>query len=276
MDDNCCRALVWTKRRVCRRRGRCAKWYGGERGRYGFVHHGYSPGRLTFDWKVATHSPSTYGNEGALELVSNTYDSVARITGETEWAEKSVFLGPGEQNLEWRFSWKYTGYPNSAWVDNMRWEPTPEVSFCEAVDNCDLEWDRGASYTKQWFGQSETYQYGGSAVRSGIMDDGGSTAFSTTVTGPGTLSFLWKVSCEERWDWLELRFGSQRCDIISGETDWQQCSYDIGSGEVIVRWIYVKVAIMPQDRIAVGWIKFSGNLPRLNRNPIHTRTIHGR
>ena len=113
----------------------------------------------------------------------------------------------------------------------------------------------GPWYTSppQWYGQSHEHQFGGSAVRSGVLNNSSSNAFSTTVTGPGTLSFLWKVSCQETWDWLEFRFGHQRWEVISGETDWQEKSYDIGPGTTTVTWRYWKGSdgVAGQD---CGWV----------------------
>ena len=59
--------------------------------------------------------------------------------------------------------------------------------------------------------------------------------------GSGTVSFIWKVSSEEGYDKLMFIIDDVVQDIISGESDWEQVSFNVeGDGEHFLTWAYVK------------------------------------
>jgi hypothetical protein len=112
-------------------------------------------------------------------------------------------------------------------------------SLGEAVDNTALRWTTGGS--ANWFAQTTTYYYGGDAAQSGDIGDSQSTWLQTGVTGPGNLTFYWKVSSENTYDFLRFYIdGSLQTGSISGTVDWQQKSYSIGNGTHTLQWIYIK------------------------------------
>ncbi len=115
--------------------------------------------------------------------------------------------------------------------------PTP-LSLADAVDNAVLSWLTGE--TANWFGEASTYYYNGSAAQSGIISDNQNSWLQTTVSGPGTFSFVWNVSSEDNFDFLEFYIDGIGHDRISGSVDWQQKSYQISSGTHRLKWRYVK------------------------------------
>jgi hypothetical protein len=61
------------------------------------------------------------------------------------------------------------------------------------------------------------------------------------VSGPGTVSFYWKVSSELDWDFLDFYIDGAMQDQISGEVDWEQKTYQItGAGSHTLEWRYTK------------------------------------
>ncbi len=63
----------------------------------------------------------------------------------------------------------------------------------------------------------------------------------TTVNGPGTVSFYWKVSSEEDYDFLEFYIDGLLEDQISGSEDWHNMTYEVtGSASHTLEWRYVK------------------------------------
>ncbi len=116
------------------------------------------------------------------------------------------------------------------------------VSIGEAVDNTSLSWT--TSGNSNWYGQTSTYNNGGDAARSGKISDYQSTLMQTTITGPGTLTFNWKVSSEADsqycYDYLTFYIDSTEMYWICGEKNWSQRSYEIPSGTHTLQWIYVK------------------------------------
>ena len=92
----------------------------------------------------------------------------------------------------------------------------------------------------------------GEAMHSGDIGNSGAygsfarTVLSTTVTGPGTVNFSWKASCEDdapdyEWDHGEFAVDGVVKAYISGETGWTNVSVAVtGSGEHTLTWTYLK------------------------------------
>jgi hypothetical protein len=111
-------------------------------------------------------------------------------------------------------------------------------SVGEAVDNTALSWDTGGRV--DWFGQTSTYYYDSDAAQSGTISHNYDSWIQTTVTGPGTLKFCWKVSSEAGWDFLYFYIDGVIKEGISGNSDWHRRSYGISSGSHTVKWRYAK------------------------------------
>ena len=128
-----------------------------------------------------------------------------------------------------------------------RW--TPRLGLAAAS-----EWPNEFQ-TDSWCGQGAVSHDGKDALRSGIIYDGQSSYLITRVTGPGTLTFWWKVSCEAGGN-DALRFlldGSQKCSI-SGEKDWAKVTVDVaGSGSHVLKWNYTKNGSVSKGQ-DFGWI----------------------
>ncbi len=113
---------------------------------------------------------------------------------------------------------------------------TPRLGLAAAS-----EWG-GAFETDSWCGQGAVSHDGADALRSGIIYNDQSSYILTRVTGPGTFTFWWKVSCEGGGN-DKLRFlvdGVQK-GSITGENDWAKVTVDItGSGTHVLKWVYSK------------------------------------
>lgn len=94
----------------------------------------------------------------------------------------------------------------------------PSVSLGEALDNIVLSWTTEGD--ADWFGQTSTYYYDGDAAQSGDISHNQNSRLQTQFTIVSTtLSFYWKVSSEENYDWLEFYIDDIRRDRISGDVD---------------------------------------------------------
>jgi hypothetical protein len=116
--------------------------------------------------------------------------------------------------------------------------PPPSNTLAEALDTT-LTIDTGGN--EDWFYQTATSYYGGDAAQSGDISHNQQTWMQTMVTGPGTLSFYWKVSSEANYDFLEFYIDGVRQNRISGNVNWQQKTYTVtGPGSHILLWQYAK------------------------------------
>lgn len=120
-----------------------------------------------------------------------------------------------------------------------------------AVDNTSLTWTTGGD--ADWYNQAAVSYYGGDAAQSGAITHNGTSWVQTTVTGPVKLSFFWKVSSEAPFDYLRFYIDAAEQTRISGNVDWQQRSYSIGSGSHIVKWAYTKDLSLSNGSDA-GWL----------------------
>lgn len=125
------------------------------------------------------------------------------------------------------------------------------LSLGQAVDNSGLGWITGSNGT--FFSQGSAFMYGGSSVQSGNVADGESVFVQTEVSGPGTLSFYWKVSSEANYDFLSVYVDDVRHGRISGEVNWTRTALNIPEGTHVVRWIYSK-DISDAEGLDAGWL----------------------
>jgi hypothetical protein len=150
--------------------------------------------------------------------------------------------------------------------------PTPSISLGEVVDNEALSWT--TSGNSSWFGQTETYYYGGAAAQSGHITHDQYSLLRTTVNGPGNLTFYWKVSCEgmiEPYDYLQFYIDNSPQKRIWGYVDWQQESYYIGAGVHTVRWTYFKDSSVSSGSDC-GWLDKVEFTPEPTPTPTPTPT----
>ncbi|THB81531.1 MAG: hypothetical protein D3926_01600 [Desulfobacteraceae bacterium] len=147
------------------------------------------------------------------------------------------------------FDFNLYGDPRVAHINVMTLE--------EAVDNETHSFTTGAG--PDWIGQSAYYHHNGDAAQSGDAGNDETSYMWTTVTGPGTLSFSWKVSSESGYDFLRVYTDWQTGGVntpdasISGQVEWEQKSFPIPSGSHTIMWAYEKdgSVSLGQDR---GWV----------------------
>ena len=86
----------------------------------------------------------------------------------------------------------------------------------------------------------------GESMKSGAITHEQTSSLSTTVDGPGTVSFQWKTSCEDSggqydWDHAEFEVDGDVVEYLDGETTWQTVSREIsGDGPHTLLWRYKK------------------------------------
>jgi hypothetical protein len=127
----------------------------------------------------------------------------------------------------------------------------PPDDLSKALDTA-LSFTLGGS--ADWFGQTTTSYYGGEAAQSGDISHSQDSWMQTTVSGPGTVTFYWKVSSEDDYDSLEFYIDGSMRTLISGSADWHQKTYTIAtSGLHVLEWRYVKDG-SADDGSDSGWV----------------------
>ena len=113
------------------------------------------------------------------------------------------------------------------------------LSLAEAVDNAALAFIRGGSQGG-FFGQTAVSYAGGDAAETYPLGSRERGYMQTSVRGPGDLTFRWKVSSQPTSDFLKLSIDGVEAGRISGEVDWQQATFALGTGLHVLQWDYSK------------------------------------
>lgn len=110
-----------------------------------------------------------------------------------------------------------------------------------------------------WTSDASTFTVGPNSAKSAAIPDDSRTYLQAKLTGPGTLTFDWRVSCEAPpnassfYDNLAFFIDGVAQKRIGGEVTWRGETYELTAGPHIVRWTYTK----DQDTIAgsdAGWV----------------------
>jgi hypothetical protein len=127
----------------------------------------------------------------------------------------------------------------------------PVVDLAEAVDAATLFLT--TSGDAPWIGHTTVTHDGTDAGRSSLLTDGQRSTMETMLSGPGTISFWWKVSSETNADILTFSVNGVPQESISGEEDWQVVSVGLPQGTQHLEWTYLKngFVAMGADR---GWV----------------------
>ncbi|MCL5097140.1 MAG: hypothetical protein M1608_06370 [Candidatus Omnitrophica bacterium] len=112
------------------------------------------------------------------------------------------------------------------------------LSLEDALDAPAVSWTTGGA--AGWAAHTDQSHDGVDSARSGGIGDNQTSWLETTVTGPLPLSFWWKVSSEEDYDYLRFAIDGVEQTKISGETDWQQERFNLSAGTHTLRWSYTK------------------------------------
>ncbi len=115
-------------------------------------------------------------------------------------------------------------------------------TLADSLDTTGLTWTNSGN--ANWIAQPATTHDGVDAAQSGAIDHNQNSHMETTLTGPGDLSFWWKVSSESNYDYLRFYLdGTEQTGSlakISGSVEWTLKTVAIPAGVHIVKWGYTK------------------------------------
>lgn len=191
------------------------------------------PGVLRFYWKVSSE-------KGFDELRASIDGELAlAISGEVDWEEGGLAIPPGNHLVSWTYrkDGNDSAGTDAGWLDHLTFVPgNPFRDFEEAIDYRSLVWTGRES----WTGQTAVTQDGFGAIVSTSLPDNGKLVLSTSVTGPGILTFFWKASTEEDFDYFQFSARGAIVEEISGQRNWAQVTYEVPAGETLLEWSYLK------------------------------------
>lgn len=186
------------------------------------------PGTLSFWWKLGDDSSGNLSfqmDNWIFDTLDNGYD----------WDLDTFQIPEGVHTVRWVY-WN-AGSGGGAYLDQVSFS----ANLAQAVNNPGLKLVTGDGGRVAWTTQTATTHDGGFAVRSGVIGDNTSTSLKSNVSGPGSLSFWWKISSEPGADYLRFFIDDvEQSGSIAGDVDWSEKTYSIPSGQHEVKWAYSK------------------------------------
>ncbi len=214
------------------------------------------PAIVSFWWKVDSEPTFDF-----LTVELDGTEPFAGISGSVDWQQRTIDVPAGAHRLQFHYSkdGSVAVGQDAGWVDQVTLTavaappagpptapPVAADALAQAVDVTGraLTTSGGAP----WASQTAVTHDGVDAARSGAVVDNGVSRLETTVTGPATVSFWWKVESEATFDFLTVEVdGVAPFAGISGPVDWQQRTVTVGAGAHVVRWSYTK-----DESVSVG------------------------
>ena len=196
---------------------------------------------LVESWGSGCSSADVYAETGSDAAFTTTLSStkigtMSQLNRSVDWSVTGLALGTPHfvrlriRNAAGEFAGPVTTLYNRIDGDIAAAVDAPTVVFVHPSGN-----------PKDWFVTTDEHQYGSSCARSGGITHSELSILSANVTGPGSLSFHWKVSSENNYDFLRFaRSWNGTTNSISGTVGWTQVSVDVPAGSQTVSWIYRK------------------------------------
>ena len=126
-----------------------------------------------------------------------------------------------------------------------------DLDIAGAVEQVGLDWLRGGDGS--FFRQTSISMNEGDAAQSGVIGNDEHSFVQTEVVGPGWLSFNWKVSSEDSFDYLRFSDNGVELAAISGEHNWAFMTHQLDAGSHRLQWTYDKDPLTVEGQDA-GWL----------------------
>jgi hypothetical protein len=111
-------------------------------------------------------------------------------------------------------------------------------TLAEGADADGLQWTSGGHVP--WFNQTNVTFDGVDALRSGAITNSQQSWLQTEVRGTARVSFQWRISSENGYDFLRFTVNGVEVTNTSGKIDWKPLSFLLGPGVSVLQWIYAK------------------------------------
>jgi hypothetical protein len=194
-------------------------------------------GIATFSVSAASWLPLTYQwRYRGTNLVGHTNDSLVLIGVTTNQA------GPYDVIVA----------SSSGSVTSTVATLTVGLTLRVALEAPQVVWTTGGN--DLWAGITTVTHDGTDAAQSGTIAGGEETWMETRVTGPCTLSFWWKVYSFRDYEHLEFWTNGLLAASITGEVDWTNRTFSLGTGPQILRWRFMKQLIPSISSGKWGWV----------------------
>jgi hypothetical protein len=134
-------------------------------------------------------------------------------------------------------------------------EPFP---LAEALDTTGLTWTTSSSGgSNYWRSQTAVSSDGIDAAQAGPMLPPAIVTLSTTVTGPGTIQFQWRIAGEPLNDRLTFLIDGVQRSELTGDSGWQSATFDLDAGTHTLDWRFSNFGTWTFDRAWVDQVRIT-------------------
>jgi hypothetical protein len=183
---------------------------------------------------TATPVSFEYGVTPAYGTTLTATPATVQTTGTAQQVSLSIGL------LLPQTTYHYRVRAGSIVGENRTFTTAPyDAAIADAVDAPPLQWDTYGTFGG-WSRDTATSSDGSDAARSAAIPNNQFTSLQTIITGPGTLSFRWKTSCQHDRDYLLLYVNGALQANLTGETAWEPVEFNVPAGRYLFSWIYSK------------------------------------
>ncbi len=161
---------------------------------------------------------------------------------------------------------------------------TSELAAYEGFENVTFPpsggtgtWTTGGN--ANWARSTTVYEEGAASAASGDITDSQETWLDMdyTFSQNGSITFAWRVSSEQGWDYLnfcidnDASCATSPTYFMSGESGWQQLTVPVTKGNHSFRWVYAK-DLSATEGSDMGWVdnvRFNGGAGSITGNGIN-------
>ena len=206
-------------------------------------------------------SPNDNWTSGTLTVPASTGNITQGVEARVA-PSASVGLVSGTVNLstsdDFGNGWNATVVLNGSAFDSSN--SGGNGTLAEVLDTYgDLNFNWSTTGQRLWFSQTQETHDGIDAAQSGAsVGSGERSTIVTSLTGPGRLTFYWKVSCAPNAGKLSVNRGGTEIESITGEVGWEKKTVIIPNGTHTISWNYSKsgTAISGQDAAWLDQVEF--------------------
>ncbi len=176
---------------------------------------------------LASQNPATF-TTGALPAGLSLSPATGVISGTT------TFQGKWETTITGTFNGESITGPLS-----LSFVPSA-AGLALGGDAPGIEWAHSTEYTEYWFNQSTTTRDGVDALQSPPIEGTGYGEMTFTVTGPGTVSFWWRMASPSFNSQLYCYRNDSYEGSLSGDANWTNKTVTLIEGRNVIRIQYYK------------------------------------
>ncbi|MES2598326.1 MAG: putative Ig domain-containing protein [Verrucomicrobiota bacterium] len=180
-------------------------------------------------------------------------DGVPVLYAGTSWSKATYTISTaGPHYLRWVADTDLDNYAipeyGTAALDEVKWTPAPTKTPPVVAATYTLAQATGSVLAFQtggnaiWTTVTDSYYTGPAAAASGVIGHKAESWIETRVSGPGNVTFYWRVDSESTKDLYTALLDGVVQATISGSNGWQFQTIAIPQGNHTVRWRYAKDA----------------------------------